>query len=724
MTSSLTRNLKLFALLFLLPLAMSLVGVWQLQRANAHLANSPGAVTARVVELKTLKQQLAADRSIQIQIEGKTYSHPMAGVMVQREIDKLQNQQARNANKGWQYLALAAKLAMVAGACALVLGVSVLILAVVAGRLARRTRADLMSIFAMSSKAMPWLLAAQIVLMVLALTGLTGAEAWQGYDTMVNGNASRGEGKLYVLGLLMGVIAVGMGLLSVFKLRKAFATFEGQPLLQFGRLVSQADAPRLWRHVSQLAEKLKAQPPQNIVVGLTGGFYVTAHDMTLLPEKKSITGETLYLPLSYAALIRPAEFDAILGHELGHFSGADTAYSLRFIPMHTGMHRSLNLLSEEGDWMAAPARMLGEFLMEQVNHAEMHWSREREFAADEAGKQVAGSRASACALVRSSAVAPVISNFLDDLFNHPEDAPTDLLQALVEHARKHGLADPDLSSESATAHPTDTHPPTVQRIKALGETLDPALLAEACHPVDDKGLAFMELLFANRLALQHQLSADLSRVAVEQKEEVKAELQNMVQEAEPAFELFEKTKNLQWLAGGFFVIGIIAALVLLYRGITLPTRGALVGMLPLVGGALALSAFAAWRFKRAITKGQTPILELTPTGIKSHSLGQDIAWTAVDDVHMTVISHSYNGVPTGKTCKIEIQLNAETPAPELKNKNFRRLSYQRKQHKLVINFTQPQHMSHDDLSEKINRQRRADHAQRALAKMTRGSAST
>ena len=45
-------------------------------------------------------------------------------------------------------------------------------------------------------------------------------------------------------------------------------------------------------------------------------------------------GRVLYLPLPYMAFLDRAQVSAVIAHELGHFTGEDTGYSLRFAPIY------------------------------------------------------------------------------------------------------------------------------------------------------------------------------------------------------------------------------------------------------------------------------------------------------------------------------------------------------------------------------------------------------
>ena len=119
--------------------------------------------------------------------------------------------------------------------------------------------------------------------------------------------------------------------------------------------------------------------PDAVVVGLTGGFFVSSGPKLLQPGEIPLTGRTLYVPLPYLPLLRADELAAIIGHELAHFSGSDTEYSLQFLPIYAGVERSLDAVIAAGTTSAGslslltrPSLRLGIFAMERFHRAVMH----------------------------------------------------------------------------------------------------------------------------------------------------------------------------------------------------------------------------------------------------------------------------------------------------------------------------------------------------------------
>ena len=127
-------------------------------------------------------------------------------------------------------------------------------------------------------------------------------------------------------------------------------------------------APGLWRQVRELADKLGGLPPDHIVVSFALSFYVTSSPATMRPTETRLHGRILHVPLLYLGLLSRAEVDAAIGHELAHFVGEDTEYSLRFVPIYDGVSRSLETLAQtmiDSDliqgWLMRPSFLFGCF---------------------------------------------------------------------------------------------------------------------------------------------------------------------------------------------------------------------------------------------------------------------------------------------------------------------------------------------------------------------------
>ncbi|MCJ2010842.1 M48 family metallopeptidase, partial [Methylobacterium sp. J-092] len=128
-----------------------------------------------------------------------------------------------------------------------------------------------------------------------------------------------------------------------------------------GQALNEREAPGLWRLVRELAGRQDALPPDAVIVGLTGGFFVMEGAVRLALDGTILTGRTLYLPAPYLGVLDGRELSAVIGHELAHFAGEDTAYSRRFTPIYAGLQRALAALggSGVGNILTRPAAYVG-----------------------------------------------------------------------------------------------------------------------------------------------------------------------------------------------------------------------------------------------------------------------------------------------------------------------------------------------------------------------------
>lgn len=233
--------------------------------------------------------------------------------------------------------------------------------------------------------------------------------------------------------------------------------------------------------------------PANIVVGLEPSFFVTGAKVALNGDADSLEGTTLYLPLPFLRILNTDELRSVIGHEMGHFKGKDTEYSLKFYPAYSRLGSAIASLvgnSEGSNLVNVPTLAFLVLLHDEFSIAERKIGREREIAADHEGARVGSAKGLACALLKFSEYAQLwdsIRNFNVEKLNEGNIYKD--LSDLYYNVALHAFEEMDFATkrdallEFEMAHPNDTHPTLNERISALGIEAD-SLTKEVLAPSD------------------------------------------------------------------------------------------------------------------------------------------------------------------------------------------------------------------------------------------------
>jgi Zn-dependent protease with chaperone function/tellurite resistance protein len=295
-----------------------------------------------------------------------------------------------------------------------------------------------------------------------------------------------------------------------------------------GKRLHKGEAPNLHAFVRSLAEKLRAQPPDNIVIGLEPNFFVTSADVSLIGSDETLHGETLFISAPLSRLLTQGEFAAVIGHELGHFRGGDTEYSMKFAPVYAGLGSAINALtSQEEEGAAALAKLptvsVLSYMLEIFSSNERTIGREREFIADQSGAEASSPTDLATALVKVSLYSGLWEHARSknvERLNHGKIARN--LSVMFQDISKYDVEHDSLEQiktevlEKRIAHPTDTHPPTSERLSALGMSpsdISKSMLMTADNPaielVDGHAAVEEELTL-----IEHKLVVNLGLVSM------------------------------------------------------------------------------------------------------------------------------------------------------------------------------------------------------------------
>lgn len=268
--------------------------------------------------------------------------------------------------------------------------------------------------------------------------------------------------------LIAGVLAAGgvfAALAAIFRRAPEDDAIAGEP-------IEEAQAPALWARVKQLCASLGTEPPANLIGGIDDNFFVTQVPLQLADRR--LSGRSLFVSLPLLRAIERDEADAVLAHEMAHFSGGDTAESARLGPKlnayaHYMQALEHNLVTKLAFYVMSLFRVAFEL-------ARSRQSRMREFAADAKAAALTSPGAISRALIRIAAYAQYRHTVERQLFAHSQqhEGSLNVAQRVAQ-----GLAAFTQTDHFKTAlasgnvpHPFDSHPPLQQRMQNVGAVIE------------------------------------------------------------------------------------------------------------------------------------------------------------------------------------------------------------------------------------------------------------
>lgn len=300
------------------------------------------------------------------------------------------------------------------------------------------------------------------IVCTLMLVAQAGIATWLSYWlTALWGNVY--VPKLIIIIGFLGLAAVASALLAMWRQPV-------QPLRLDGVLLDPAKATAFVERIRALCKELGTEPPKNIVAGIDDNFFVTESELHL--KDRTLTGRSLFVSLSLLRMLPRAEADAILAHEMAHFSGGDTANSRDLLPALVSSDRYLNALGTN-----LFARPLFSFLLAYRMLFEFAFAgrrREREFRADATAAELTSGDAIARGLIRTNAYSQYRTRVERELLDaNQEHSDLGIGERVVVGFLPYVQSD-KLRSDLLHArmpHPFDSHPALADRIKASGSSL-------------------------------------------------------------------------------------------------------------------------------------------------------------------------------------------------------------------------------------------------------------
>ncbi len=270
--------------------------------------------------------------------------------------------------------------------------------------------------------------------------------------------------KLIIVAGFLAIGGVCVVIAGIFK--KPNTDFEIE-----GEVITRDESQPLWSELQAICDKVGTQPVDQIIAGIDDNFFVT--EMPVTVGSKTYHGRTLFISLSLLRELQASEADAVLAHEMAHFSGQDTMYSKKISPLLNRYGHYLQALHEGGSTLPFFYFILCFVRLFDLSLNRL--SRNREFRADRIAAEATSPRDLAGALLRIAAYSKYRGTVEQDLFEQEQALETvDVADRIEQGFRSYAtafLADPEVA-EMQTAHPFDSHPPLHQRLEAVDIVFD------------------------------------------------------------------------------------------------------------------------------------------------------------------------------------------------------------------------------------------------------------
>ncbi|QVQ52877.1 M48 family metallopeptidase [Spiractinospora alimapuensis] len=245
---------------------------------------------------------------------------------------------------------------------------------------------------------------------------------------------------------------------------------------QPGIAVSDRDEPELWRTVRALADQASTRAPDEIRL-VPDVNAAVSEDTTMLGLRATRRRMLIGVPLLMT--LTRGEMRAVLGHELGHYSGAHTRLGA---PVYRGRIALIAAVRGlEGHRFTQSLFRAYAKLYLRVSQAV---SRRQELEADALAVRIAGRSAMAGALRKVHAYAPAWEVFMESyagLAGPAQARPADLFggfHAMInDPERQRQIAEFASAPEQPT--PYDSHPPLSERVAAIAHLPEPGGAVDA-----------------------------------------------------------------------------------------------------------------------------------------------------------------------------------------------------------------------------------------------------
>lgn len=280
--------------------------------------------------------------------------------------------------------------------------------------------------------------------------------------------------------LLVGIVAAGLVVAVVVMIfKKPDMTFAVE-----GVVIEKNPEMPLWEELNEVCAKVGTEPVDQVIAGIDDKFFVTELPVTV--GENTYSGRTLFVSLSLLKHFHGNEAEAVLAHEMAHFSGQDTMYSNKMTPLLSRYDTYLASLYEGGVTRPIFYFMRSFRALFELSFGKLH--RQREFRADKIAAEITSPQAVAGALLRIVAYSKYRSSVEKSLFDQEQELETANVLEQIDsgfHSYAVSFATDINMAELQTAHPFDSHPPLHKRFQALGIPLGSDNKLTLIEPVGD-----------------------------------------------------------------------------------------------------------------------------------------------------------------------------------------------------------------------------------------------
>ena len=302
----------------LLPAGLIALGAWQVTRVAGTAEDFTRRAVRVQASIERLQPLAARDPAATVRFNNDPQSYTAAqalGLMQETGSDLRRDAAIEQARE------TAAWATAGGGALALLAVLGCLAAASLGAWRGRRSRDALVRAFRVVVRLLPPLLG---LVAVATSAAIVGAVLFEAGGVWFRDRVSTGEIKLVLAGLIVAAGAVWVAVNALRQLRRVLQAFTPEPMRVLGRAAGPDAAPGLWAFLRQVAAGQGAAVPDNVVLGMTDGFFVTSSPILLLARGACAVRAQPVCPRALPTLAEP-------GGDRGH-------HRARVGALHRGGH--------------------------------------------------------------------------------------------------------------------------------------------------------------------------------------------------------------------------------------------------------------------------------------------------------------------------------------------------------------------------------------------------